>query len=196
MSTHPVHAALSSDYVKTLIRLKARQLRRRPEFCRTPVNDIEQELVLHVLQQAHLYDAARGAVNTFVTTVVESSVAMMCRDRNRLKRGARLNLQSLERSTLLDEGEEKTLLDVVTDEDLHRRHGSHVAGDEERSDVSADTAAVLSRLAPDPREIAHLLMAGAREATIARALGISRRRVRSAVAAIRRHLQDAGLAEI
>jgi RNA polymerase sigma factor (sigma-70 family) len=196
MGVHPVHAALSTEYVQTLIRIKARQLIRHPGFSRSDQEDLEQELRGHVLKQAHHFDPSLVCVNTFIARVVDSAVAMILRDRRRKKRAAGHRLQSLEGTTLLNEGEEKTLLDVLVDEDLHRRHGVHGAGDEERGDVSADTAAVLSRLAPDPREIAHLLMEGAREATIARALGISRRQVRSAVAAIRRHLKDAGLTEI
>jgi RNA polymerase sigma factor (sigma-70 family) len=196
MGVHPVHAAVTTPYVQKLIAVRARQVVRQPGFRRSDQADVEQELVVHILKEAHLFDPARSCARTFIAQVVDSAGAMILRDRRRKKQAAGHRLQSLEGTTLLNEGEEKTLLDVLVDEDLHRRHGSHVAGDEERSDVSADTAAVLSRLAPDPREIAHLLMAGAREATIARALGISRRQVRSAVAAIRRHLKDAGLAEI
>lgn len=193
MSTHPVHAALSSDYVKTLIRLRARQLRRRSEFCRTPVKDIEQELVLHVLQQAHLYDASRGAVNTFVTTVVKSAAAMMCRDRRRLKRAAGLNLQSLEGSTLLDEGEEKTLADVIIDDDLRRRHGGYTASDEDRACAFADTSVALSGLSSSLRAVARLLMEGAKEASVATRLGISRRQARKAIEEVREHFRKACL---
>ena len=193
MPTHPVHAALSSDYVKTLIRLKARQLRRRSEFCRTPVKDIEQEPVLHVLQQAHLYDATRGAVNTFVTTVVKSAAAMMCRDRRRLKRAAGLNLQSLEGSTLLDGGEEKTLLDVIIDDDLRRRHAGYTASDEDRACTSADTSIALSGLSSSLRAVARLLMEGAKEASVATRLGISRRQARKAIEEIREHFRKACL---
>ena len=193
MSTHPVHAALSSDYVKTLIRLKAGQLRRRSEFCRTPAKDIEQELVLHVLQEAHLYDAARSAVNTFVTMVVKSAATMMCRDRNRLKRGARLSIQSLEGSTLLDEGEEKTLLDVVTDDDLRRRHAGYAATDEAKANVSSDVAAVVSTLPSGLHAVARLLLEGATEVPVAHRLGISRRQARKTIDEIREHFRKAGL---
>jgi len=193
MPTHPVHAALSSDYVKTLIRLKARQLRRHSEFCRTSAKDIEQELVLHVLQQAHLYDATRGAVNTFVNAVVKSAAAMMCRDCRRLKRAAGLNLQSLEGSTLLDEGEERTLLDVILDDDLRRRHAGYTASDEDRACTSADTSIALSGLSSSLRAVARLLMKGAKEASVAARLGISRRQAGKAIEEIREHFHKACL---
>jgi DNA-binding NarL/FixJ family response regulator len=153
-------------------------------------------LVVHILKEAHLFDPARSCARTFIAQVVDSAGAMILRDRRRKKRAAGHRLQSLDGTTLLNEGEEKTLLDVLVDEDLHRRHGTHGASDEERGNISADTATVLSRLAPDLREIAHLLMEGARELTIAQALGISRRQVRNAVTAIREHLNDAGLTKI
>jgi RNA polymerase sigma factor (sigma-70 family) len=193
MEAHPVHAALTSDYVSKLLKTKARQLRRRPEFWRADLQDIQQELVLHVVQRAHLFDPARGGVNTFIATVVESAAAMLCRDRKRLKRAAGLNLQSLEGSTLQDEGEEKTLLDVLVDDDLRRRQASYGASDEERCDASADTAEVLSRLSSPLRKVARLQMAGENEVSIARTLGISRRQARKAIEKICEHFRQADL---
>ncbi len=194
MEDHPVHAALTTEYVRTLLRIKARQLRRRPEFWRTPVQDIRQELILHVLQRAHLFDPARGSVNTFVATVVESAAAMMCRDRKRRKRAAGLNLQSLDGSTLKDDGEERTLLDVLVDDDLRRRHGGYGASEEERRDASSDTLRTLDRLPARLRRIARLWMDGENEVSIARNLGISRRQVRKATAEIEERFRQAGVA--
>ena len=194
MEPHPVHAALTTEYVRTLLRIKARQLRRRPEFWRTPVQDIRQELVLRVVQRAHLFDPDRGSVNTFVATVVKSAAAMMCRDRKRRKRAAGLNLQSLDGSTLKDDGEERTLLDVLVDDDLRRRHGGYGASEKERRDASSDTLRTLDRLPARLRRIARLWMDGENEVSIARNLGISRRQVRKATAEIEERFRQAGVA--
>ncbi|MBL7132883.1 MAG: hypothetical protein ISS78_02180 [Phycisphaerae bacterium] len=192
MEAHPVHATLTSDYVSKLLKTKARQLRRRPEFWRMPVPDIQQELALHIVQRAHLFDPARGTVMAFIVTVVDSAAAIMCRDRKRLKRAAGLNLQSLEGSALLDEGEEKSLLDVLVDDDLRRRQATYQEPDEDQCIASVDMTETLRHLSPVFREIARLLMDGATEASVARELGISRRRVRKAMAELRERFQQMG----
>jgi len=193
MGVHPVHVALTTQYVQTLIRCKAHQVTRQPGFRRADESDVAQDLRAYVLKQAHHFDPSLACVNTFVARVVDSAAAMIVRDRWRLKRAAGLNLQSLEGSTLQHEGEEKALADVLVDDDLQRRHGAYGIADAERCEASADTSGLVARLRSPLREIAQLLMDGACEASIARDLGISRRRVRKAICEIRRHFRQAGL---
>jgi DNA-directed RNA polymerase specialized sigma24 family protein len=154
---------------------------------------VAQDLRAYVLKQAHHFDPAIACVNTFVARVVDSAVAMIIRDRWRLKRAAGLNLQSLEGSTLRHEGEEKALADVLVDDDLQRRDGTSGVSDEERCEMSADVAHALDRLTASLRPVARLLMDDGNEASIARDLGMSRRQVRKAIDDIRRHFQRAGL---
>lgn len=193
MGVHPVYVSLTTLYVQTLIRCKAHQVTRQPGFSRADESDVAQDLRAYVLKQAHHFDPSLACVNTFVARVVDSAVAMIIRDRWRLKRAAGLNLQSLEGSTLRHEGEEKTLADVLIDDDLQRRYGTSGVPDEEQREMSADLARVLGRLAAPLRKIAHLLMDDGNEASIARDLAMSRRRVRKAIAEIDRHFRRAGL---
>jgi DNA-directed RNA polymerase specialized sigma24 family protein len=193
MGVHPVHAALTTPYVQTLIRCKARRIVQRLGLSRSDESDVAQDLRACVLKQAHQFDPALAGVNTFIARVVDSGAAMIVRDRRRLKRAAGLRLQSLEGSTLQHEGEEKTLADVLVDDDLQRRHGTWGTPDEERHDVSADTARVLAHLKPPLRAIARRLMKDDNEVSIARDLGISRRQVRKAIADLGRHFKRASL---
>ena len=98
MGTHTVHAALTTPYVTSLIRSKAGRLSRSSGFQRSEQGDLEQELTSHILKQAGHYDPARGSVNTFIDRVVTSAVAMVIRDRRRLKRGAGRRPISLEQT--------------------------------------------------------------------------------------------------
>ena len=193
MGVHPVHVAIATQYVQTLIRCKARQVTRQPGFSRADESDVAQDLRAHILKQAHHFDPSQAGVNTFIARVVDSAVAMIIRDRWRLKRAAGLNLQSLEGSTLRHEGKEKGLMEVLVDDDLRRRRGIPGVPEEERREVSVDMAGVLARLAAPLRGIARLLMDDGNEASIARDLGMSRRRVRKAIDDIRRHFRRAGL---
>lgn len=65
-----------TDHARNLIRMKARQLARRPEFQRCDRRDIEQDLWVHVLSQEDRFDPARGSINAFVACVVASGVVV------------------------------------------------------------------------------------------------------------------------
>jgi DNA-directed RNA polymerase specialized sigma24 family protein len=195
MSIQAVRAAVTSGYVKDLIKIKSRQLLRRPEFKGVDAEEIRQELALHVLEQAHLFDPLRGAVVTFIAQVVDSSGAMMCRGRRRIKRGASIQPQSLEGSTILEEGEEKSLLEMLLEGDLHRHHGGDAMDDIDRCQMMEDLSGVLGQLAPDLRRVAGMIMDGASEVAISRQLGISRRQVHKAIAGIREQFENAGMGD-
>jgi len=196
MGTHPVHQALTTDYVKTLIQVKARQVTRHRGFRPGDQDDIEQDLIAHVLKQAHHFDPARGSVNTFIDRVIGSAIAMMLRDRKRLKRAAGLGAFSLENTFVGQCRRDRptTLSDVVREEHLRRRCGGRVGDDQRQTDLSLDVSQAMAGLTPRQREIARRL-ASAPEAAVARDMGISRRQVRNAVEAIREHFERAGLRE-
>ena len=196
MSSEAVHAALTSDCISNLINFKARQLLRRPEFHGVELEEVQQELTLHVAQKAHLFDPKRGHVVAFITVVVDTAAAIMCRSRGQLKRGAGLQVQSLEGSALLNEGEEMSLLDRLVEDDLHRHHGGQGNPDRRQQDARIDLADALERLSPHLRQVAQLLMNDGCETSIARDLRMSRRQVRKAIDELRGHFRQSGLAEI
>jgi RNA polymerase sigma factor (sigma-70 family) len=181
MSIETVHAALTSDCISNLIKFKARHLLRRPEFHGVELEEVQQELALHVAQKAHLFDPKRGHVVAFIRVVVDTAAAIMCRSRRRLKRGPGLRVQSLEGSALLNEGEEMSLLDRLVEDDLHRHHGGQGSPDPRQQDARIDLADALERLSPRLRQVAQLLMNDGCEASIARDLRMSRRQVRKAI---------------
>ena len=196
MGTHPVHQALTTDYVKTLIQVKARQVTRHRGFRPGDRDDIEQDLIAHVLKQAHHFDPARGSVNTFIDRVIGSAIAMMLRDRKRLKRAAGFAAISLDNTFVgrCRSHMRVPLSHVIQEGHLPRRRGAPVRDDHEQVDLAVDVAHAMEGLTPRQREIARRL-ANASEAAVARDMGISRRQVRNAVEATRQHFEQAGLRE-
>ncbi|HUT56503.1 MAG TPA: hypothetical protein VNA25_01360 [Phycisphaerae bacterium] len=192
MGIDPVRSALTTKYVQTLLRIKARQLSRRPEFCKTDPADIEHDLIAQVLKQADDYNPVRSAPQTFITRVIETAVAMLVRDRRRIKRAAGYRAISLEGTVLEGDGRETALSELIRESDLRRRCGG--APTDAAFDLRFDVQEALTRLPKDLRRIAMRLMR-ATEAGIARELGISRRQVRKSVEAIREHFERAGLRE-
>ena len=195
MGIDPVRSALTTQYVQKLLKIKARQLARRLEFRRTDPADIEHDLIAHVLKQADNYDPARSAPNTFVTRVVETAVAMLVRDRGRIKRAAGYRAMSLDHTHLRGGDPRRTTLgDIVSEGDLRRRCGGNVHDDQHDAELSTDVARAMQGLTCRQREIAKRL-ARATEASVAREMGISRRQVHNDVLAIREHFRRAGLGD-
>lgn len=193
MGGHPVHEALTSPYITDMIKIKAKELHRRPEFRGIDPADTRQSLATQVVQQAHLFDPNRGAVTTFIAMVLKTAAAMLRRDILRAKRGGGVRPQSLEGSALQSDREGRSLLDVLLESDLHRRRGDPNLSDLDRHVLQLDVQETLAGFKPDLRRAALLLMQDATELSMAEELGCSRRQVRKAIREIRRRLRLAGL---
>ena len=192
-ATDPVRSALTAAYIQKLLKIKARQLTRRPEFRRTDPADIEHDLICHVLQQAHHFDPTRGCVGTFVARIVDSAIGMMCRHRQRLKRAPGFAAISLENTFVgrCSDKLETPLSDVVQEGHLWRRTKPESPSPQWQAELAGDMADALAALPPQLRAIARRLMQGTENA-VARELGISRRQLHKAVDAIRKHLERNG----
>jgi len=192
MGIDPVRSALTTEYVQKLLKIKARQLARRPEFRKTDPADIEHDLITHILRQADNFDPTRSAVNTFITRVVETAAAMLVRHRGRRKRAAGYRAISLEGTILPGDGRETSMAEIVSEGDLRRRCGGEVHDEQQEAELSTDVTRAMEGLTPRQREIAKRL-AEASEAAVAREMGISRRQVRNDVLAIRKKFEEAWL---
>ena len=196
MGIHPVHVALSTDSVKTLISIRARQLVRQSGFRRHEQADVEQELAAYILGKAHYFDPGRACVSTFIDRVVQSGIVTIWRQRRRLKHVERLGAISLERTHVQHGGQDQTTLSrALSETDLHRRTGQDPTGDQQRAELASDVASVLAGLPAEARHVA-LRLADVSEAAIAQELGISRRRVRTAVNLIREQFEKANFPKI
>jgi DNA-directed RNA polymerase specialized sigma24 family protein len=194
MSRETIRAALGSESVKSLLARKSYDLCHRPGFRPSDRQDVEHDLIVHVLEQARLFDPARGTPGAFIAAVVNSAVAMMIRERHRIKRGRGLVVASLESSTAGHAGgRDPTLGDLVTEADLRRRWGGQHQSVPDQAHLT-ELAEAISGLAPDLKKIA-LLLADSKEAAVANDLGISRRQVRNAKRRIREHLARRGMRE-
>jgi len=178
-------------YAKSLIKYKARQLTRKPEFSRSDEEDVAQELTVYLLTRAHLFDPNRALSKTFADRVIKSAIAMMLRDRRRLKRAPGFSAQSIEQTGARPDEPVDTLRDALTEADLRRRLGTAV-DDHNRSEAIAAVLEAFQSLPSDLQDLCHRLIAGS-EAATAREMGISRRQLRKAIERIRVHFESTGL---
>jgi RNA polymerase sigma factor (sigma-70 family) len=187
---------LLNEYARTLIRVKARQLIRRPGFSRSDQGDVEQDLFLHVLSKFRQYDPKRSSLNTFVDRVVNSAAAMLVRERGRNKRspGEGIEVRSLEMKTEQPEGPPVPIWASISIADLERRTGSASLSDAEVHELVEGVASAIAGLPPELQQVCRSLSERSRSET-ERELRMSRRSMKSAMDRIRQHFTRAGLAE-
>jgi RNA polymerase sigma-70 factor (ECF subfamily) len=182
-----------TEYARTLIRVKAKQLIRRPGFSQSDQEDVEQDLVLHLLSQSKHYDPARGSLNTFVARVVNSAVAMMVRERKRRKRGIAggVTIQSL--AVIVEQPDEPPtpLATLISADDLKRRTGGNSLDGAELYELVSSVTSAIESLPPELQRICCSLVNRTRSDTV-RELGLSRRTFQAAMDQLREHFTRAG----
>jgi RNA polymerase sigma factor (sigma-70 family) len=183
-----------SDYARTLIRVKARQLVRRPEFTTCEVQDLEQELTLHILSRLDRFDPDRGSLNTYCARIVNTAIAMLIRERGRIKRngGTGVEIKSLEK--MVDQGDRAPapLQSTISQTDTNRRFQSQPLSPLEQSQLRMDVQAVLDKLSPELRSICERMLSE-NKADVRQSSGMSRRKFDAAIGLIREQFTKSGL---
>lgn len=185
MPDGPARDAVLTAYASSLIRVKTRQLSRKPGFRRSDEDDLVQELTIALIEKSHLFDPTRGAASTFADRVIRTKVAMLLRDRSRLKRAAGLRAQSLESG--VSHSDNTSLWDSLTS---NANEWEAV----EQGDLKVAIARAIESLPADLQEISRRLKTDAVSA-VARDMGISRRQIRNAIERIRKHFESKGLSD-
>ncbi len=186
--------AVLTDYAKSLIRFKARQLARRTGFSRSDQEDLEQDLWLSLLDKANQFDPKRASLDTFIDRVVNTSIRMILRERNRQKRAHGFRAASLG-GTISQKGGRPEPLGATLGEADRCRHTGRVPNDDvarKESDDAVDHA--LDVMPEDLRDVCRRVMGGS-IASAARELGTSRRQIRNALAESRPWLERAGFGD-
>jgi len=197
MSADELRKSVVCEYAQTVIRVKARQLCRRPSFSRSDSGDIEQDLYLHLLNQIQQFDPARGSLNTFIARVIDSAVAMLIRERRRGKRTPETGVvvQSLEVMDDQADGPPKLLVATVSQAHAERRTGGDVMSGVELFELADDVAHLIDALPPELQAVCRSRMKRNRSET-ERDLGLSRRKYDAALELIRQHFSQGGFGEI
>lgn len=182
-----------NDYARTLIRVKARQLVRRPEFTACEVEDLEQELTLHILTRLDRFDPSRGSLNTYLARIVNTAIAMLIRERGRIKRngGASVEIESLEKMVDQPDGSPAPLWATISDSDANRRYQTSHRSYLERSELRMDVQAVMEALPLELRRICEQLLEGNKVGK-QRDGGLSRRKYQAAINLIREQFVKSG----
>ncbi len=186
-----------TEYACTLIRVKARQVVRRPGFSSSDADDVEQDLFLHLLNQIPQFDPSRGSLNTFIARVIESAVAMLIRERRRSKRTPAKGVVIRSFEVMIDQldGSPTPLGDTISQADADRRSGCDSISGIDLFEQADDIAHLIDALPPELQAVCRARMDRNRKET-EQDLGLSRRKYDAAIKLIREHFAKGGFGEI
>jgi len=185
-----------TEYARTHIRVKARQIVRRPGFSSSDTDDVEQDLFLHLLNQIQQFDPSRGSLNTFFARVIDSAIAMKIRERQRGKRTPETGVvvQSLEVMVDQPDGPPAPLGATLSQSVAARRTGVDAKSDIDLFELADDIAHLIDALPPELQAVCRARMDRNRQET-ERDLGLSRRKYDAAIEQIREHFARGGFGE-
>jgi DNA-directed RNA polymerase specialized sigma24 family protein len=189
---HVSHEPIDFDYELTrgfaagYVRRQATQLAHTIEHAcrqRASVDDLAQQLTLHLLERLPQFDRSQGCFVAFVKLVVGRSAADIRRRTRAQKRGER----TLSLETLAASGGEPELSEALRLGDTGRSTG-------EAGELAADVASLMDRLPRRLRRIAQLL-ARHSATTVRRKLHLSRKKFASAVGELQQRFRAGDLHE-
>jgi len=172
-----------------LIRCKARRLVGRAGLGLQDLDDLQQEIAVHLLERLELFDPARGSYAAFVRMVVGQAAIGILRFRLAQRRHARV--VSLNAEVEGAEGPTQRAHLVGTREQ-HARLGIDPPSDQEQANLAADVRRVLEALPAEERELAERLLR--RTVTeVCREMGVARSTLADRVRSLRQPFERAGL---
>lgn len=179
------------DQTLKLIRERVKRLIGRHGFTASDRDDLEQDVVLHVLEclrrQQQLIEAPEG----FFRKVIADHAVTLIRRRQAEKRDHR-RLSSLHEMVLDEDGEYVERARIIPEDHAQSRLGTDPRDRLEGIELAHDVAAVLATLPTDLRDLCERLKDHS-VAEAARQLGVPRRTLRDAIGRLRQHFEEAGL---
>lgn len=175
---------VSHPFTADLIRRKAAFLSRSAGFARSEEEDLRQEMAMFLMTKAQLFNADRGSVEAFATSVVTSWIGMEVRRRKSRKRRGGLRAFSLDATLPGSDGESDSLAGLVDEADGHRRTGASAIPHEEGVDIRDEWNVVEALLTARERALLRDVVNHGVSGT-AQKRRIPRRRIAAMLAAIR-----------
>jgi hypothetical protein len=182
---------LATDEVRALIRHKAARFRRTSRLRHVELEEVEQQLHLHLADSFARYEPERGPRIAFAQVVAHRhaiSLARAARAQCRNPDG----VVSLNVEVGGQDGERVEAASQLAETAHERRLSRRALSDCDHRDLIKDHHLVADRLTPRQRQIAALLMRGT-IADAARELQIPRTTLYADVATIRAHFEAAGM---
>lgn len=180
------------DYAVYLISYKIGRIIGVLGFTSDDREDLEQDLMLHLLENWSQFDSERGAAKTFVNCVLDNRIRQILESRKTQKSGYGKWTLSLDEKT---EGEDEcgvTRVDAVDGEECMLRAGRLRRRAFDECDLRIAVEQTLSRLSPELRETCEHLMRQS-VSKVSEETGMPRHRLYPSIRKLRCIFEEAGL---
>jgi len=184
---------LSHRTVSNVIRRTAGQLARRRDFATDDIEDIAGALRVLIAVRLQHFDPLRSGLHTFATRAARSAAASLVRERHREKRQGDIHTRSFEDLPLAPTGEHRCA-ESIAETDAARRRGTAVPDPIDALITRRSIDEIVATLHPDLVIVVRMLREDAPFAAAQR-LGISRRRLRVLIAALRERFVSGGFVD-
>lgn len=174
-----------------IVKRKVKQIIGRSGYTRQDTEDLEQDLLTRLMQGLKSFDPDVAHRKSFVTAIVERSVASIIRDAEAQKRDHR-RIGSLQLLVQVTEEGPIELVQTLSDREHNNRHCRDPRNDENLTHLVTDLAAVVDSLPDELRDLAERLKTQSISA-IAREIGVPRTTLNDTVRRLRHRFEAAGL---
>lgn len=181
----------TTDHVKR----KAKWLVARRRITASEHQDLEQTVMYELLRRRDRVDETMAQDERFLNTVIKHAIADFLAARNAAVRDHRREAGSLDGWQKTASGKWREHNDSIAEEDVGRRLGWRGMSPEEHRDLHIDVRSAVAVLPAPLRVIVDLLMELGAVRAVARALGRHHSAIYDALRQIKRHFEEAGLAE-
>ncbi|MBF0628229.1 MAG: hypothetical protein HQL91_08400 [Magnetococcales bacterium] len=187
MESHNRYEGLHAYAVGT-VRHHAKRLAHSPGFLPDDLEDIEQEMMLHIYRQLPLHNPAKASLETFISRLIGNFAITLYRQTTNHGIDNFRIISLSEPVQDQDGGMTELIMLLSSDNSLWPQHG---AAWNEGVEYRLDVARILKRLSPSIRNLARLFMMGS-VAPVSRRGGVGRQAVYEAISRIRRMLAPEG----
>ena len=181
-------------YALACIKHKAYQLVGQASFTADDLEDLEQELTIHLFEQLPKFDPTRGAFSTFADRVVDHKAADILDARFAACRDCRLRVGSIHDPVRLQDGGEVLVEDMDLDDAVQVQRGIGGRSPHEEADLRIDLKRALATLTPEQRDLCLWLLTST-IAEISATTGVPRPTLYDRLRRIRVAFERAGLRE-
>lgn len=183
---------LTKGFAANLIRQKARQLVRRPEFTKSDGPDLQQEMRLRVIEAFPKFNSEVAHWNAFVTAVIERHVATILEYETAEKRFDEDGVESLNTLVADIDGNMVQRAQTIGQEHRDRLTCEKTPAATDISDLRLELERVSAELPPDLREVFEGLKTHT-ASELARKLGLPRQSLVNRARKLRAIFEEHGL---
>lgn len=182
------------DYASTFIKLRAVKLKEILGLSRSDIDDLRQDLTIHLIERMPLYDPEKSTPKGFIVMVLNNRIRTIIRLYRESMEALNLTTLSLEEEFSDDDSQPIQRFETIDEEEallsaglIRRRMLDHI-------EMKADVARFLEKLPKRLRDLC-LLLQEKPIAQAARETGLSRQKIHDELVRMRLLAEQSGLRE-